>query len=263
MSLVVTHNAGFFSCCSLRLHSIVMFFRKNKILPENVDSSSQFTWYKINKSDDITFEYFEHYNTINNINYEIPMRYRYTDQFKNYNIFDYDKLYPIIEKYFSPSTEIKKIITNMEEKYNIDYSNVCVLFYRGNDKNRETIICEYEEYIDKAKLILNINPNIKFLIQSDETEFIEKLITLFPDNSFYFKDEIRHISKCNSSVDIMMKKTNNIFSKYFLSITIIMSKCNYIICGSGNCSMWIMLYRGNNKNVYQNLRGEWYTTPSH
>jgi hypothetical protein len=60
------------------------------------------------------------------------------------------------------------------------------------------------------------------------------------------------------SLDITMKEMNSEFSQYYLSITIIMSKCKYIICGSGNCSIWIMLYRENNKNVYQNNNGKWY-----
>ena len=79
----------------------------------------------------------------------------------------------------------------------------------------------------------------------------------FPRNSFYFNDEIRHIKKQNSTVDFIMKDKNYEFSKYYLAITIIMSKCKYIICGSGNCSEWIMFYRGNNNNVYQNLNGKW------
>ena len=82
---------------------------------------------------------------------------------------------------------------------------------------------------------------------------------LFPNNSFYFKDEIRSINKCANTVDIIMKHLNNEFSKYYLGITIIMSKCNYIICGSGNCSQWIMYYRGNNNNTIQNLEGKWIT----
>jgi len=49
---------------------------------------------------------------------------------------------------------------------------------------------------------------------------------------------------------------NNKFSKYYLGITIIMSKCNYIICGFGNCSQWIMYYRRNNNNIIQNLEGK-------
>ena len=81
-----------------------------------------------------------------------------------------------------------------------------------------------------------------------------------PDNSFYFKDEIRHMTKCNNTVDIKFKEQNYEFSKKYLAITIIMSKCKYIICGSGNCDEWIMFYRGNNKNVIQNLNGTWHNS---
>jgi hypothetical protein len=111
-----------------------------------------------------------------------------------------------------------------------------------------------------ANEIMIKNPNISFLIQSDETEFIEFMTIKFPNNSFYFKDEIRHMKKCNSTVDIEMRSEIKEFSKKYLAITIIMSKCKYIICGSGNCSMWILLYRGNNENVIQNLNGHWYRT---
>ena len=143
-------------------------------------------------------------------------------------------------------------MNDIEKKYNLDYENICVLFYRGNDKNSETKICSYDEYIQYANEVLEKNPNIKFLIQIDETEFIETM-TRFP-NSFYFKDEIRHMNKCNKTVDKVFKEQNNLYSKYYLGITILMSKCKYIICGSGNCSIWIMFYRGNCKNVYQYLK---------
>ena len=133
-------------------------------------------------------------------------------------------------------------------------NNICVLFYRGNDKNRETKICGYNEYIEKANDVLKKNPNIKFLIQSDETEFIEEMLKKYPNNSFYFKDEIRHMKKCNNTVDIVFKHLNNEFSKYFLAIMIIMSKCKYVILGSGNCPLWIIFYRGNVVNVYQQLK---------
>ena len=163
-----------------------------------------------------------------------------------------------MKKYFSPSQEINDIITKIEKKYKLKYHNICVLFYRGNDKNRETPICGYEEYLIYANKVLSDNPKVQFLIQSDETEFIHFMEKAFPNNSFYLKNEIRHISKCNCTVDIIMKETNYIASKYYLGITIIMSRCKYIICGSGNCSIWIMFYRGNCKNVYQNLNHTWY-----
>jgi hypothetical protein len=83
------------------------------------------------------------------------------------------------------------------------------------------------------------------------------MISKYPNNYFYFKDEIRHMKKCNSTVDIIMRDKNFEFSKYYLAITIIMSKCKYIICGSGNCSLWIILYRGHAKNIFQNLNNIW------
>lgn len=253
--LYITHNAGFFSCCSVKLHNIINFFNINKQLPEHIDSSAQFNWYKSNKSIDVTYDYFDSIN--NSIIHEIDIDYHHEHQFIDYSKLQYKNICPFIKKYFSPSLEIKNIIIDIEKKYDLNYENICVLFYRGNDKNTETKICEYSEYIIYAKKILNINPNILFLIQSDETEFIEEMTLTFPQNSFYLKDEIRHMKKCNGTVDNLIRNEIEKYSKLYLAITIMMSKCNYIICGSGNCSIWIMLYRGNTNNVYQNLNNQW------
>ena len=132
------------------------------------------------------------------------------------------------------------------------------MFYRGNDKRTEIKNSGYNEYLKYANKILEKNTNIIFLIQSDETEFIEFMTIKFPNNSFYFKNEIRHINKSLTTVDKVMKSKNYEFSKKFLAITIIMSRCKYVICGSGNCDMWIMFYRGNSENVIQNLKDKWF-----
>lgn len=100
---------------------------------------------------------------------------------------------PFIEKYFTPSKLVQNKINAIAQKYEIDYDNTCALFHRGLDKVTETEICSYEDKIEKAKELLKENPNIRFLIQSDETGFIEKACETFPDNSFYCKDEIFHM----------------------------------------------------------------------
>jgi hypothetical protein len=228
-----------------------------KYLPFHIDSSYIFDWYKTT-SGDITYDYFEHYDNIQS-NIKTPAKFSHCDQCIDYSTLDYN-IIPIVEKYFTPSKKIKEMIQTIETKYNMDYNNICVLFYRGNDKNRETMKCGYDEYLIYANEIVKKNSKIVFLIQSDETEFIEFMTYNFPNNSFYFKDEIRHIKKCVSTVDIEMKHLNYDFSKKYLAITIIMSKCKYIICGSGNCDIWIMFYRGNNKNVIQNRNGDWHNS---
>ena len=269
MSVICRHNCGFFSCCSVKFENIVEYINNNNNVdyinnnnlkfPDFVDSSLIFNWYKEEDNDkDITFDYFEHYDNINEINLKGLANISRWAQYTVYQLLDYDSTTPIVKKYFSPSKGILKIMEDMEKKYNIDYNNICVLFYRGNDKNRETFICDYSEYLIYANKILEINPDILFLIQSDETEFINFISERFPNNSFYFNDEIRHVPKCDSTVDIILKDKNPVFSKYYLAITYIMSKCKYIICGTGNCSYWIVLFRGNSNNVIQNLNNKWY-----
>jgi hypothetical protein len=258
--LKITHSAGFFSCCSIRFLKIIDYYNNHKKLPITVDSSTQFIMYKNNINKDITFDYFENYDNINiDINYDkiILSDDKREPQYSDYSKLKFDIINKLIKKYFTPSVEILNTITNIENKYNLDYDNICVLFYRGNDKNTETKICGYDEYIKYANEVLTKNPNIKFLIQSDETEFINYMLNIYPTNSFYLKDEIRHINKCNNTVDKIFKNSNYEFSKKYLAITVIMSKCKYVIFGSGNCSNWIIFYRGNVNNVYQNLNNEW------
>jgi hypothetical protein len=233
------------------LGKIIEFINDHYGFPLHVDSSEQFQWYK-NNSEDITFEYFQHYNhcTIE----EIPnVRFCYNaDQFVDYSSIDYTSLGVLVKKYFSVSEKIKSLITDMEIKYKLDYNNICLLFYRGNDKNREISVAGYDEYLHYANLVKSKNANVMFLLQSDETEFLEFMLSNLPI-CIVFNDEIRHIRKCDSTVDYVFREQNEVFSKYYLAITVIMSKCKYIICGSGNCSLWIMLYRGNINNVCQHI----------
>jgi hypothetical protein len=44
----------------------------------------------------------------------------------------------------------------MRNKYNIhNYEDICVVFYRGNDKIKETKICQYDDYMEYANVIIN------------------------------------------------------------------------------------------------------------
>ena len=254
------HNAGLFSCCSLRLfHIICYYYIHDYELPEIVDSSRQFAWYKDGYEHDITFEYFQHYNDIMDI--EFPryfIKHTWGDQFTPYRDIDFDLINPFLSKYFSPSLEIKNLIKQIEEEYTIDYNKICVLYYRGNDKNKETHICSHEELIDIAK---QMPSDTIFLIQSDETGFINKVSSTFPSRSFYLEKYIRHIDhNYGISVDMINTTQNLMYSKYYLAITIIMARCKYIICTSGNCSIWIIFYRGHANNIIQYLNHRWFNT---
>ena len=243
---------GFYSCCSTRLHYIIHYFNKYKYLPIIYDTSMMYDRYKKDNLDiDITFDYFKDYKDINEcIQFNRYINYNGGHQFIKFYKIDYEGLKPFIKKYFTPSDNILKIKKTIEDKYNIDYDNICVLFHRGNDKAIETILPTYDDYLHYAKIVFNNeknNPKFKFLIQSDETEFLDEMKKNFP-NHIIFYDEIRHMPKQLSTVDTIFKEKNNEYSKYFLAIMLIMSKCKYVITGNGNCSLWLYLFRGNLNN---------------
>ena len=91
-------------------------------------------------------------------------------------------LTPLINKYFSLSNKIKEIIKNIERKYNINYENICVLFYRGNDKNRET----FNDLRIKSANLKKIN---NFTISA---LLINRLVSFF--NVVYLSDKKHKIS---------------------------------------------------------------------
>ena len=148
------------------------------------------------------------------------------------------------------------ILKSIEYKHlnlnNICYKNLCVIFHRGNDKIKECDIGNHDFYKEEIKkLNNNYKENLTFLIQSDETEFLNEFSNEL-SNNIVFWDEIRHIKKERTTVDKINFEHNNFYYICrFLAITIIMSKAKFIICNSGNCSLWILLYRGHFNGLIQ------------
>jgi len=249
-TLVVNHDSGFFSCCSMRLEKIVEYYNQYVQLPNSIDSSQQFLLYRPSVCED----YFLTVPTVR-INQRTAFENWY--QFMNYTILQFSSLLPFVRKYFQPTPAIEAIVSTMEKKYTLDYKNLCVLFFRGNDKATETQLPSYNDYIVRGKAIQQANPKIRFIVQSDELEFVAAMKQAFGSSIVVFTDEARMISKESTSVDIVFKKENHLYSKYFLAIVLILSKCRLIVCNSGNISLWIVLYRGSVEGVQQYLKGRW------
>jgi hypothetical protein len=263
--LYITHSDGFYSCCTVRIRAIINYYDTYKIFPDIVDSSKQFGFYKINENDgDITNYFFKDDNksiTEKTIISDTLCEYNLSpakdineEQFTNYKLFNYSIIKPIIEKYFTVSNHIEDRIKFFEQKYTIDYDNTCAVFYRGNDKTRETYQPSFDEVIEQAIKIKNANHNIQFLIQTDVTEFAEKF-----KSSFCNVIQLQEIPTINntaiSSVQHSISPENRLECILLYNAAIqIIAKCKNIICTSGNGELWIMFYRGHANGVYQYLK---------
>jgi hypothetical protein len=242
--LKVNHNAGFFSCCSIRLLFILDYFNENKKLPDIVDSSEQFKFYKNHFDSDITFLFFKDYNFIyEKIEYqkEVKLVSTPTDpQFSNYSKINFEQIHPFIVKYFSLSNDILNLKTTIENKYNIDYENTCLIRYRGQDKCKETIQPNFFELMEIAKSLSIKNDKLRFLILTDTPEFLKYAEQNLHHRMFYVEFPLSEIL-------------------YFVTIICsIAPKCKYIIHTSGNSELFMMLYRGNTNGCYQYLNEKEY-----
>jgi len=140
-------------------------------------------------------------------------------QYVKYKDIDYTQFTPFIEKYFSPSQEIIDIENKIINKYNINVNEYCAVYFRGTDKKKETKIGSFNTYIEKMDELLNIDKNIKFIIQTDNTYFINEVKSKFY-NSISFDENIssttdKEIHNENSPDD------NYIIIKIFLAIVYI------------------------------------------
>ena len=119
--LTVTHNAGFFSCCSVRLHHICRFFEKHKRGPKSIDGVFQFRMYKSSKNyqdwKDVSPMYFA---DITNgdfvlLNWKAPyFRCQTANQEYTKNL---SQVTPFLKKYFEPSTLVKNVLADFELLY--------------------------------------------------------------------------------------------------------------------------------------------------
>jgi hypothetical protein len=255
--LTITHNSGFFSCCSVKLSEIINFFNTQKREPNSIDSKFQFASYKINPynpNEDLGNLLFEDPNIFSQILYKQEVDYHHNHQFTNYKKLNYRDIVPFIQKYFSPTKLVQNYIQKLETKYCIDYNNTVAVFYRGNDKCTETGIASYEVFADKCKQIQHINPQVTFLIQTDETEFKEYFIQRF-SNSFFLQ-ELPTLNKDPSKAIqfVIAHEQRPEFALRFLSSTIIVSKCKHLVTHTGNCGIWACLFRGHPENLYQYIQ---------
>jgi hypothetical protein len=257
MSLIISHNAGFFSCCSVALNKIVLYINKNKTFPEKVDTSDCFTRYKPKITDDITYDFFELPNDSKFL-FTNNIKYSYANNQEHRNK-DFINIIPIIKKYFVPSLQIKTLSDKFKKNYNICYEKCIAVYYRGTDKIKEIKLDSFESFQNQLNKLLLIveNNDVQILLQSDSAQFLDYMTNNNKNKNIIIIKELAPSYTSKGTHFERTKEQNYIDIKNLFAIVLIMSKCKYIICNNGNVVQWMILYRGNGNNVHQNLNFKW------
>lgn len=255
--LDITSGTGFFSCSTEALLQLVIYSSINGNLPDSIDRSKQ---YEYHKNDSVT-NLIPYYFKESAEGFEVPNGVQINSdgvysQFCDYRTIQFDMMNSYLSKYFQPSERVKSRESEFIKKYQISPENTCAIFYRGNDKARETVIASYSEFISQAEAVKAENPNIEFLVQTDEAEFLELFLGKFPDAKYI--SEIPRISKQDNWVtQVIDRDSRPDFGVDFFSAVLILAKCKSLITHSGNCGFWSVLYRGTFDGVRQWQNDHW------
>ncbi len=242
--LIIDGGVGIFSCCTVRLESILKYYNTHHITPKVVDSSDQFSLYKKNDNENISRDFFTERDDLEIQWSGKPIKVTASldeQQFSNYQEICYADVTPFIQKYFSPSKLITSTVAQLQASSGIDYDNTCVIRFRGTDKEEETVQPEFEEVLNKALEIQAKNPLIRFAVQTDDPEFRKFIYYSLGEQCF----EVESTSWESWS-------GNKDYIDFYACIYLL-SKCKYIITTSGNGELWMMLFRGHSEGVIQYL----------
>lgn len=254
--VILTADHGLCSNMYSLLSLIVDYsFRRNKY-PETIDVVNSFTCLGMKLGEDFYEKTFSPYN--GELTFEPNNEILHIGhlQFTDWKLLP-KRIFDFVQKFFK--LRIDKHLFFIS-KYKINAEKTIYLCYRGNEKCKETTIGSYEEYISEVKKIQKENKDYEVLVQTDETEFLEYCFAHL-DNVKYFNElPTRKKDKTHTVYYSINKQGLDKFdfAINFISSLYLGSKCKYVVTHTGNCGIWIVLYRGSSLGVSQYLNGKWY-----
>ena len=241
-------NCGFYSNQTQAFLSTLILL-SHGILPDKIDYSMGFKRFKSDPERDI----FPDFYRINPDQEVTPKNIILPDENrKQFEIYDFEYYNQVVKRFFNPSGVVTDRWQMLTEKYDIDPEKTVSVLYRGTDKGTEVRLASPEDYLDVVKQILDQTPANRVLVQTDQTQVLD-----------YFKSELGNMvvsfsetpstSGNNSMIDTMEKDKRDMtdWMQWFDAALRCVAECAYVVNHTGNCGLWMNLYRGNVDNVFQ------------
>ena len=260
MSEIITKRRphGFFSDCHWVLIRLSNAVRKSKKIP-TIDTTNSFFVYKtkdeLETDTDIWPRFFtsrppedlsEVDGTILNV---APANIMYKADFtNNLDLINSKASRAMFINMFSPSNYISRCSNKLIQKYNIDISNSCYIYYRGNDKlRRESKDVPIDRYIESINNVRQKSPDCKLIIQTDVNDFFVNIKDKF-DNVVMFDETWAGINKDRQirtaiHYDLQHNDANKKNIMALVSSMLVGAQAKYVISNTSGFSLFLQLYR--------------------
>jgi len=247
-------NCGFYSNTSQSFCSLLLCLNQG-IVPDKIDHTRGFFYYKRNPTTDLYPVFYKLGLDKSKMpikkNLHIPSsNITSVDEIKLYNFNDYTS---ILNCFFSPADEIVDMKKKLIKKYNINLEKTIAVYYRSTDKGQEVTIPNKEYVMACTKKLLERHPDSRVLIQTDATQCKDYFKQELQEKCFYF-DEAGTTETNTGMHNIIYyssKSDPTLQAQIFDAIVRIIADCKYVVNHTGNCGLFVDLYRGNMDNVFK------------
>ena len=254
----ITHDAGLFSICSTTLFEL-----SRREEPVTVIRGEESFQYFGQSSSENPWDFF----------FQQPLaraRVRYSPK----NVFarrlrhhwDYSTLRlkdarPYLRRYFSPSPAVLKTMADLVTRHKIVPRQTIVVNYRGTDKHKELEVEQPEVFFREVLAILAKNPRYRVLVQTDQQQVRDYLVSEIGDRAFFLPE--LPVTLSSTVIHSQLPADEQIrFGQHMLATVLIMAQSRFLVTHTGNVALWTVLYRGNTTRVTQLGRGSPRSAPT-
>lgn len=258
--VIIRHNSGFFSNCSVSLHAIIHHFNNRQQLPTSVDFSRTFRNFA-EPGASLANVYEEYFDPDPGLTFP----FRELIDFPLYSLFDYrkeqfDLVAPLMKKYFTPSAAALAKGSRLRARYRLQTDNLLTICYRGTDKFHDTTLGSYDTFLDRAAEILSREPDLRVLVQTDQSQFLDRACERL-GRVMAFEELPR--TESNTVMHDIIDRGKVAWAQTFLGAIHLIADSRHLVLHTGNVARWICLYRGHTERVLQYYQpkgataGEW------
>jgi hypothetical protein len=180
---------------------------------------------------------------------KLPLKEKMKDGWTNISKIKFEEFNQLLRKYFKMSDKQQLLFEEIIKKYSIDPTNTLGILYRGTDKYTERAPVDVNVFLNKAKDILSLNPELRIMITTDQQQVRDLFVASFPDNCF-FLEEMPYVT--NNIVPHNHEHVDKyLLARYFEISIRILAQCKFLICSYSNSTTFIGAYRNNCTNVFQ------------
>ena len=249
-TIVLTHDSGFFSNCSVLLKALAA----SPVHPVTIDAAKSFRHFT-NKGEDFNwYRFFRPAPPAIDAEYGSWRLSRVASRLPHHSVYrllDYPTSNALVLNYFSPSEEIRQraeeILSTMLP---VPLEKILVLCIRGTDKQTEVRQTSLHRYVRKAKTALSRRKDLAVWVQSDQEQIRDYLLEKLGSRAFSV--DVLPVTGDSTVIHrTTLVHDKNEFALNLLATTWLMSQASKVITYTGNVGYWIALFRGHSRGLIQ------------